>query len=329
MLPEDRRSRPRRHVWWSDATVADRSSQGLWMLVSTSPSRRSISPSTRTSKASTPARSRADVRDLGERTDRWHADAGRVRCRDFNGNRLPPAAALRARSASGRTRTSGRLWTATHAWGHASERAVAVDADQRSGRLRQLHPRACGEGWVLVGDAGQFKDPIFGQGIGDAVRSAESLADCLLEASRRDPTVASSREVPGHARPRSRAELPVDDPRKPVGLSKGEFDSIMESLGSDPQQAERFINVFSHAVSGSEFFGRVNASDLLGRSPPRSTGVSCSSGTDQRGHPAMSVEDRINELGYHLGELSAVTRAIRPMRRYRRIRIHRRSRALR
>ena len=54
MPPEDRRSRPRRHVWWSDATVADRSSQGLWMLVSTSPSRRSISPSTRTSKASTP-----------------------------------------------------------------------------------------------------------------------------------------------------------------------------------------------------------------------------------------------------------------------------------
>ena len=52
-----------------------------------------------------------------------------------------------------------------------------------------------------------------------------------------------------------------------MGLSKGEFDSIMESLGSDPQQAERFINVFSHAVSGSEFFGRVNASDLLGREP--------------------------------------------------------------
>src|SRR5207247_5693381 len=36
-----------------------------------------------------------------------------------------------------------------------------------------------GRGWALVGDAGQHKDPIFGQGIGDAVRSAKLLATHL------------------------------------------------------------------------------------------------------------------------------------------------------
>ena len=160
----------------------------------------------------------------------------------------------------------------------------AMDSDRRLGpRLRagtQTTPirgagdfvnfirEPAGEGWVLVGDAGQFKDPIFGQGIGDAVRSAESLADCLLEAE-------SEGSDWGFALARFRVTRDLDlvpnfqwmIQRKPVDLTEGEFESVMASLGNDPQQAERFINVFSHAVSGSEFFGRVNASDLLGREP--------------------------------------------------------------
>jgi 2-polyprenyl-6-methoxyphenol hydroxylase-like FAD-dependent oxidoreductase len=36
--------------------------------------------------------------------------------------------------------------------------------------------RAAGPGWVLVGDAGHFKDPTPGQGIGDAFRQADRLA---------------------------------------------------------------------------------------------------------------------------------------------------------
>jgi hypothetical protein len=55
--------------------------------------------------------------------------------------------------------------------------------------------------------------------------------------------------------------------RKPADLSEGDFDLIMDGLGGDPRQAERFINVFSHAVSSSEFFGRLHASSLLGREP--------------------------------------------------------------
>lgn len=39
---------------------------------------------------------------------------------------------------------------------------------------------ASGPGWVLVGDAGQFKDPAAGQGIGDAFRQAEALAPAII-----------------------------------------------------------------------------------------------------------------------------------------------------
>lgn len=160
----------------------------------------------------------------------------------------------------------------------------AMDSDPRVGpRLRsgrQLTPirgagdfvnfirEPVGEGWALVGDAGQFKDPVFGQGIGDAVRSAESLADCLLDAE-------SEGSDWGSALATFRIKRDLDlvpnfqwmIQRKPTDLTEGDFESIMDSLGNDPQQTERFINVFSHAVSSSEFFGRLNAANLLGREP--------------------------------------------------------------
>ena len=125
-----------------------------------------------------------------------------------------------------------------------------------------------GEGWVLVGDAGQHKDPIFGQGIGDAVRSAEFLADALLDAESTGSDWRLALE-----RFRTKRDLDLVPAfrwmiqRKPADLTEGDFDLIMDGLGSDPQQAERFVNVFSHAVSSSEFFGRLHASSLLGREP--------------------------------------------------------------
>ena len=160
----------------------------------------------------------------------------------------------------------------------------AMDSDSRLGpRLRsgtQIGPirgagdfvnfirEPVGEGWALVGDAGQHKDPIFGQGIGDAARSAESLADCLLEAEAEESDWSSAL---GRFRIKRDLDLVPNFQwmiqRKPADLTEEEFESIWDGLGDDPQQAERFINVFSHAVSGSEFFGRLNASSLLGREP--------------------------------------------------------------
>jgi flavin-dependent dehydrogenase len=160
----------------------------------------------------------------------------------------------------------------------------AMDSDPRIGpRLRrgtQLTPirgagdfenyirEPVGDGWVLVGDAGQFKDPIFGQGIGDAARSAEALADCLVDA---ESTGSDWTAALGRFRVRRDLDLVPNFQwmiqRKPADMTRGDFETIWTRLGSDPQQAERFVNVFSHAVSSSEFFGRLNASSLLGTDP--------------------------------------------------------------
>ena len=40
--------------------------------------------------------------------------------------------------------------------------------------------RVCGEGWALLGDAAGFADPVTGEGIYYALRSAELLAECYL-----------------------------------------------------------------------------------------------------------------------------------------------------
>lgn len=49
------------------------------------------------------------------------------------------------------------------------------------GGRRGFFRRPVGPGWALVGDAGHFKDPTPGQGIADALRQAERLADAIVD----------------------------------------------------------------------------------------------------------------------------------------------------
>lgn len=64
------------------------------------------------------------------------------------------------------------------------ERLRAAQMPERA-RLFAGHPtirrQASGPGWALIGDAGQFRDPVTAHGITDAFRDAEHLARHLLE----------------------------------------------------------------------------------------------------------------------------------------------------
>src|SRR5207244_9732877 len=59
-------------------------------------------------------------------------------------------------------------------------------AERYAARIPGLAPRtwdtrkACGEGWALLGDAAGFADPVTGEGIYYALRSAELFADAYL-----------------------------------------------------------------------------------------------------------------------------------------------------
>jgi flavin-dependent dehydrogenase len=64
--------------------------------------------------------------------------------------------------------------------------ASALQGARRVGKFRGtahwvgFFREPSGPGWVLVGDAGHFKDPAFGRGIGDAFRQAEVLASAIV-----------------------------------------------------------------------------------------------------------------------------------------------------
>lgn len=53
--------------------------------------------------------------------------------------------------------------------------------------------RATGDGWALIGDAAGFADPITGEGIYYAFKSADLLADALCESKKRDAAANESR----------------------------------------------------------------------------------------------------------------------------------------
>jgi 2-polyprenyl-6-methoxyphenol hydroxylase-like FAD-dependent oxidoreductase len=60
----------------------------------------------------------------------------------------------------------------------ATQVGRAIGAFSWTGFFRE----ACGPGWVLCGDAGHFKSPGPGRGIGDAFMQAERLADAIAPA---------------------------------------------------------------------------------------------------------------------------------------------------
>lgn len=67
------------------------------------------------------------------------------------------------------------------------EAAAIIRDSTREGRLHTVARydgflrESVGPGWVLVGDAGHFKDPSPGQGISDALRQSEKLAPVIVD----------------------------------------------------------------------------------------------------------------------------------------------------
>jgi 2-polyprenyl-6-methoxyphenol hydroxylase-like FAD-dependent oxidoreductase len=72
--------------------------------------------------------------------------------------------------------------------GRWPELAARLAGARRVGPVRMMSRwhgyfrESAGPGWVLVGDAGHFKDPTPGQGISDALRQAEALAPAIVRA---------------------------------------------------------------------------------------------------------------------------------------------------
>jgi 2-polyprenyl-6-methoxyphenol hydroxylase-like FAD-dependent oxidoreductase len=133
-----------------------------------------------------------------------------------------------------------------------------------------------GPGWALVGDAGHYVDPVTGQGINNALRSAELLSEAWAKTRRRASWVQAMAE---YQRQRDRETRPMYNMIKfaaqftPVaetiietGLNPAA--PLMRAIARQPEVARHYIGIFNGATRIRDFFHPVNlayvmASDLV------------------------------------------------------------------
>jgi flavin-dependent dehydrogenase len=144
----------------------------------------------------------------------------------------------------------------------AGERAERIFG---TGDLPSRFHRPYGPGWALVGDAGLVMDPVTGQGIADAFRDAELLAEAIGTGF--DDGGSLERALAGYQRARDDAARAMYEFTADVAsLRPPGPDQLMlfEALAGRPQEVERFLGVLAGAVPIGEFFAPRHLLRLLG-----------------------------------------------------------------
>jgi flavin-dependent dehydrogenase len=113
-----------------------------------------------------------------------------------------------------------------------------------------------GPGWALVGDAGYHKDPITAQGITDAFRDAELLADALdagFTGSRPLEEALAAYERSRNEETRPMYELTYEFAS--LAPPSADQQALFAALRGDQEQTNRFFGTVAGTVPIPEFFG--------------------------------------------------------------------------
>jgi len=128
-----------------------------------------------------------------------------------------------------------------------------------------LFRRPYGPGWALVGDAGYHKDPLTGQGISDAFRDAELLAEALDAAfSGRD---ALNHALAAYERHRNEAVMPMYEltcQLATLAPPPPEMQALLGALPGNQEDTDRFFGTIAGTVSIPEFFAPENVGRIVG-----------------------------------------------------------------
>lgn len=133
-----------------------------------------------------------------------------------------------------------------------------------TGDLRNFFRKPYGPGWALVGDAGYHKDPICAQGISDAFRDAQGLADAIDEGFSGKRLIEDS--LAEHERKRNEevtpmyhlnSELATLEPPPP------EMQQLFEALRNNQSETDRFFGALAGTVPVAEFFSPENIQRIV------------------------------------------------------------------
>jgi 2-polyprenyl-6-methoxyphenol hydroxylase-like FAD-dependent oxidoreductase len=134
---------------------------------------------------------------------------------------------------------------------------------------------SAGPGWVLVGDAGQFKDPTPGQGISDSLRHSARLSDAIVGGLRGGSAAMDAQLQRWWSwRDRDSREIHwlATDLGKP-GVVTPVREAVFAAIAAEPDASRNFIRVMNHDVRPSRVFTARRmfraAGRLLGTQPHR------------------------------------------------------------
>jgi flavin-dependent dehydrogenase len=128
------------------------------------------------------------------------------------------------------------------------------------GDLPFYYRKPFGPGWALVGDAGYHKDPITAEGITDAFRDAELLADALDAGLRGERPLDEG--LAEYERLRNEASRPLYELTYELAAlapPPPEQQALFASLRDDPEGTSRFFGTIAGTFPVTEFFAPVPA----------------------------------------------------------------------
>jgi flavin-dependent dehydrogenase len=139
--------------------------------------------------------------------------------------------------------------------------------------LANFYRKPYGPGWALIGDAGYHKDPITAQGITDAFRDAELLAEAIDEGfSSHRPLEEALAE---YERRRNEASMPLYELTCEFAMLQPpspEQQQLFAALRYDQEQTNRFFGVMAGTVPVQEFFAPENLGRIMGAGAPVAAG---------------------------------------------------------
>jgi 2-polyprenyl-6-methoxyphenol hydroxylase-like FAD-dependent oxidoreductase len=114
---------------------------------------------------------------------------------------------------------------------------------------------AAGPGWALLGDAGNFKDPSAAQGIADALRQAERLADALAAGLGGAASIDDQLRRWWRWRDEDAYEMHwFATDMGAAGASTPLANQFNHDLAKDEEAIEEFLRMLNHDLQPSQFF---------------------------------------------------------------------------
>lgn len=172
--------------------------------------------------------------------------------------------------ATARTDPAGtleRTWQAfpeLAARGRTATRVTPVMGQQA---VDSFYRHSYGPGWALVGDAGHYIDPITGQGINNALRSAELFAEAWARTQRR---TAWQRALADYQRRRDAETRPMYNlvafgnrvqPAVDAGLDI--WTPLFQAISRHAEVATHYIGIYNGATRVDEFFNPINVARIM------------------------------------------------------------------